>query len=670
MTTHTRVETVHVIFKTHLDIGFTDFARNVVEQYHTRFIPGAIATAEALRERGGDERLVWTTGSWLIYEHLEQAGPDARRRLEAAIAAGDIAWHGLPFTTHTELLDPSLFAFGLSLSADLDRRFGKQTIAGKMTDVPGHTRGMVPLLAAAGIQFLHIGVNPGSETPAVPPVFRWQDPEGAEVVVMYHRGTYGGLMVVPGLSDAIYFAHTGDNHGPHTPEQVIATFEKLGAEFPDARIFASTLDAYARALLPIKGELPVVRQEIGDTWIHGAGSDPIKISHFRELQRLRAAWIASGRVSRDDPALGAFSRKLIMVPEHTWGLDEKTFLADEKTYAAADFLPARPTGGFRKLEESWLEQRAYLDEALIALGDTSLAEEARAALVALAPVAPDLSSFEPVADPLAIVETAHFEIGFDPRTGAVAQLARRATDKRWADPDHPLALLGYQVFGESDYDRFLDQYSINKAETWHWFRHDFGKVGLGSVLPEGRAWSPALAALHHRSGASGHHFVAELALPPECSEQFGAPRRVVLEVFLPDAEARIDLTLQWFDKPACRIAEALWLSFVPPVAESACWRLDKLGAPIDPLDVVRNGNRKLHAVGHAATCRDDANTFELETLDAPLIAPGEPSLLDFNNDQPSVERGLHVNLFNNVWGTNFRMWYDDDTRFRFTLRFT
>ena len=31
-----------------------------------------------------------------------------------------------------------------------------------MTDVPGHTLGIVPLLAEAGVRFLHLGVNTAS----------------------------------------------------------------------------------------------------------------------------------------------------------------------------------------------------------------------------------------------------------------------------------------------------------------------------------------------------------------------------------------------------------------------------------------------------------------------------------------------------------------------------
>ena len=56
------------------------------------------------------------------------------------------------------------------------------------------------------------------------------------------------------------------------------------------------------------------------------------------------------------------------------------------------------------------------------------------------------------------------------------------------------------------------------------------------------------------------------------------------------------------------------------------------------------------------------------TLDAALVAPGEPSLLNFNSDLPRLAKGAHFNLYNNVWGTNFPMWYEDDAQFRFVLR--
>ncbi|MBK8049115.1 MAG: DUF5054 domain-containing protein [Anaerolineales bacterium] len=325
--------------------------------------------ARTLRESGRPERFVWTTGAWLIYEFLEQATPTARAEMEAAIAAGDIVWHGLPFTTHSELMDADLFRFGLSLFQSLDRRYGRHTIAAKMTDVPGHTRAIIPLLAEAGIQFLHIGVNAASTAPAVPPVFIWRHPSGAEVMVMYHKGSYGDLMEVPGLDEAIYFAHTGDNLGPQSPEEIQEVFAALRQRMPQAEPVASTMDAFAAALYSVRNNLPVVTAELGDTWIHGAGSDPQKLAAYRALLRLRKAWLAGGHATSEDARLHAFHRKLLVVPEHTWGLDVKTHLADWQAWNPADFATARSEPGFQKMEASWDEQRGYIRSAIKALGN-------------------------------------------------------------------------------------------------------------------------------------------------------------------------------------------------------------------------------------------------------------------------------------------------------------
>ena len=159
------IKKVHLVFKTHLDVGFTALAADVVNAYFTRYIPQALAVARELRTSGSPERFTWTTGSWLIYEYLEQAAPSsARRNGSTPSAAGEIAWHGLPFTTHTEMMDASLFRYGLSpVARRLDRRFGRRTIAAKMTDVPGHTprhraaagRGRHPLPAHRRQRRLH-----------------------------------------------------------------------------------------------------------------------------------------------------------------------------------------------------------------------------------------------------------------------------------------------------------------------------------------------------------------------------------------------------------------------------------------------------------------------------------------------------------------------------------
>lgn len=658
------VERVHVIFKTHLDVGFTDYARQVVRRYFDEYIPGAMRLAAALRDDPQGRRFRWTIGSWLIYEYLESAPAEQRRLLEAAIARGDITWHGLPFTTHTELMDAELFRAGLSIAQELDRRFGRQTIAAKMTDVPGHTRAMVPLLAEAGIRFLHIGVNEAPRPPAVPPIFVWKDQDsGTDVIVIYHHA-YGEVMSLPGTGEAFALVMTGDNLGPPAQKDVIAAYAALRQQFPDAHLIASTLDAVARTLVTVHDWLPVVTAEIGDTWIQGVGSDPTKVRHYRELLRLRRAWQASGKLAPDDPRRLAFNRRLLLIPEHTWGLDEKTHLADYAHYDTAQLAEWRKTPSFQRFEASWDEQRAYLDEAIAALDDASLQAEARAAIQNSDPQRPDLRHYQPTSSPQ--MENAHFRANFDPATGALVSLQATATGQQWAAADHALGLLTYELFSAADYERYWEQYmrDRDRPEIQEWARLDNTKPGLPAYAHE--CWQPIIDAVYARTSPAGEQrlFVGTM---PQASQQYGAPARVCLEYLFHSERPQIDLALSWYEKPACRLPEAFWLSFRPRLPAALPLWLDKMGRRISPRDVVSGGGRSLHAVERGLTYGE--HILDIDSLDAPLVAPGRPALLEFTDEQPDLSGGVHFNLYNNVWGTNFPMWFEDDAVFRFRLRF-
>ena len=51
-----------------------------------------------------------------------------------------------------------------------------------------------------------------------------------------------------------------------------------------------------------------------------------------------------------------------------------------------------------------------------------------------------------------------------------------------------------------------------------------------------------------------------------------------------------------------------------------------------------------------------------------LIAPAASSILNFIQDLPADDEMVHFYLFNNMWNTNFPMWYDENARFRFILK--
>lgn len=81
---------------------------------------------------------------------LDNADNTQREKLVNAIKNGNIAPHALPFTTHSEILDYDTFDYGLSIVVELAKIRGRKTVAAKMIDVPGHTKGIVKLLAKHG----------------------------------------------------------------------------------------------------------------------------------------------------------------------------------------------------------------------------------------------------------------------------------------------------------------------------------------------------------------------------------------------------------------------------------------------------------------------------------------------------------------------------------------
>ena len=657
------VKRVLVLFKCHLDVGFTDTQANVVRKYFDEHFPQAIQTAAASRREGND-RYIWTTGSWLIYQYLEKADKAQRQQMEQAIRAGDIAWHAIPFTWQTELMDRSLIAGGLGFSQTLDRRFQRTTTGAKMTDVPGHTRALIGPLAEHGVTFLDLGVNSASTPPDVPPVFLWKDPEGNSLLTMYHLHSYGGAIRVPGSDLAIDVEVRGDNRGPHTIEEIHKIYADLRGRFPSAEVTAANLTDIAHAVEPYRERLPVVTQEIGDTWIYGVPSDPLKVARFRELARLRSEWIGNRKLQTGDAVDLAFLSTFLLEVEHTWGTDTKKWLGFDH-YTPRELAPMLDQPKYKTVLSSWAEKRQDLFDAIATL-PAPLRAQATKRVRGIQAKKPETAGLEPHAatDP---IETKHFVIALDPHTGAICRLHNKKTGRDWASTSQQLALFSYQTLSKSDYDRFFAAYLKSKAD---WAPKDFGKPNIEQLGAQSRTWLPVLKDCRRSSDAGGHRIVAELKIDDGEAERAGLtawPKSMFLELLLPDAEPVVEIRFSWFEKEANRMPEALWLSFQPLAPDSGGWSLEKTGGFVSPSDVVTGGNRSMHAVLGGLRYRDPEGALHIEALDAPVVALGEKLPVYFSRSQPELANGFHFSLFNNGWGTNYVQWFGEDMSFRFRI---
>ena len=314
------VTTVHVVFMTHLDIGFTLLAKDVCEEYFFKWYPKGIALSQELRALGGEARYAVTTHPWLIHEFYDAATECARTArnasmlalMDAAIAAGDIRWHGKPMNNLVELEDAQWFSSSLRLSGALNARFNKTwgALACKSTDVPGFSRSAIPLFAAEGKRSLHIGYNGNCRVPDIPQAFNWVHPDGSSLLTFVNNN-YGSTILVPGSQHALAFFYSMDNTGPPADAAAVqAWWNATQARFPAAQLQLSSLDAFTEAILPLAEALPQVTGEIGQSWSYGAPADPAKVAAFRAARRLRNEAVDSGWLDAQDPALLAYERRL------------------------------------------------------------------------------------------------------------------------------------------------------------------------------------------------------------------------------------------------------------------------------------------------------------------------------------------------------------------------
>ena len=665
-------DTVHVVFKTHMDIGFTDFPHKVVERYFNEYIPGSISTAEYMHEYGNGNEFLWTTGAWLIYKFLNEASSKEVQMLEQAIRKGYIDWHAYPFSGYNMLMNEDMFEQSLSIAGDLDKKFGKKTISAKLTDLPGESRSVINILARHGIQVLHIGTNPGHYPPKTPPVFCWRDPEGNELIVIL-QGVYGETLVIPGFSHALYFAFTNDNQGPQTPEMVERVFKEVQLKFPHATVIASTLDEFASRLITIKSRLPVLTSDIGNTWIHSAASDPLRTAQYRALQRLFSSWFADGKAGPEDQVIKDFARNLLMVTEHTGGLDEKSHL-DFMHWSPESLAKMRDKDNYRDMETSWDEARSYINKAVNALGESPLAIEAKNELEKLVPSRTELPGFTSL-DISKPVQTKYFTIRFDKQTGAIVSLLDG--DKRqWADPLKPLGLFWHESFDYADFERFRKQYNNTDAL---WVLYDFAKpmmdgdrkatdmpyVTESYIRTDKEKTSVVLLLKFPTPLTDG--FVANPQFPVKGPTDYGLPELAEISIIFPANSKELQYKVQWFNKKANRLPEAYWFSVNLADCDPEAWRIEVINRMISPLDVVSYGGKNLQAFNRGVFYKKQNESISIQSLDCGIVAPGQPSLLDFSDRTPDLSGGWHFNLYNNKWGTNFPTWYDDDAMFRFVI---
>lgn len=372
---------VHVTFKTHIDLGYTDTFEGVLESYRTKLMARLLDQLDATADRKPGKRFVWTLSTWLLEQCLDRSKvkPEYIKRLEKHIRGGQVVWGLMPFTTHTEFFGLEEMCRSIYAARRLAERYGVPVpTAAKMTDVPAHTMALGMAFASAGGRFFQIGTNPDSRPPDVPPLFWWDLPDDQKLLVHYHT-TYGTELLPPEdwpWRHWLSLQMTGDNVGPQNLD-LLKHMDWIEDHFDWPRCRTGAMEAFADGIIRDHGkELPVVDDELVDWWIHGIASQagPTALAR-RTKDRLPAAetlavmsgWLR-GKGVPDEMRVRirqAFE-DLALYTEHTWGdhaNDGRKALPKGNRYTSKVFACSRPKPPVDRWAASWERKAQFAARA-------------------------------------------------------------------------------------------------------------------------------------------------------------------------------------------------------------------------------------------------------------------------------------------------------------------
>jgi hypothetical protein len=658
----------------------------VVNQYFKVYFPRAIQIANELansRFVTKEHGLVYTTHAYLVSLYLDCPvgmgyycpNKGEISEFKKAVQNGYIRWHAFPFNAEVELMHPNLFEFSLEMSRNLTREFvGSDGLpvftptVMSQRDVPGMTQAAIPLLKKHGIVAISVGAHGASMPADVPPLFKWRFGTD-EILVAYHPRGYGGygktdcveaVLEEIGVKKVFCTAFRGDNAGPpQSSLEVDLVYVQLGLQYPGANITSvGGFEGFFEAVVSSSSamsSLPVVTQEMGDTWIYGVASDPLKLAAFRAIQRV---W-----KPREDVYMMNFTRQFIKNYEHTWGGDLTTmldaYLSPEYYYwSNQDFDNHRSEQKLSALEATWMEERLWgFDFPLAALPENDpFKNQVLHELKELfeASTIPNLDTFKKV-NASSLITVGKFTLGFNTTTGAVDYL-KRDDGVALASSLNTIGELWYQTFTEQDLVDYMNDYlTCNPNAECSWALLNFGKKGLASADPERLDIIGTLESVYQAEDSVW----VEVSFPEALQTKYGAPSRGLIGY---EAEGdSLAVQVIWDGKRSTRMAESIAFRFNPLSTRDQYVVLDKLGSEIsifnDQSSVMNNGSQHLHGVlsGVKLVQPSAKVTVTIESLDSTVVNLGLPT--PFPTGKYDLLDGLSFNLFNNIWGTNYIMWY-------------
>ncbi len=637
---------VITVFKTHVDIGFTDLPSKVLKSYSTSLLSDVVTTCENAKDT--HKPFIWTMPSYVLYYTLKNCNDELRKRTEKLISQGIITWHALPLTIRTEFFSGYELRKLFYYSDELCKRYNKpKPVSAKMTDVPGHTQALVDVLCENGVKFLHLGCNPASTHPDVPTLFFWESKNGNRILTFYDSDYGAGVVPPKDWKFPVYLCMnvTRDNVGVHD-EGTIRQLEKELYEYDvNAVLETGSLDDFANEILgcDLSG-IPVIKGELGDTWIHGLSAFPKACQAIGDVRRTFEK-VSSFLESRNDTEFfdlqNEYIENVMLFGEHSGGVDVKKYVSayrDNGSYSKEYLLQALDTEQFKYAQSGWNDEVKWALNAKSAA--LKLKEKTEKKYGVSFDKQPETNSEQYSIECDAYgINVVNNENG---RKVTVSYL--------------------YEVVGRNTIDCFLDSYLTHK---YNWALADFGRYRMDGVNTypdvENMTFKPILKNMKK----DGSTVCAEYVTDKKSHFEYG--NCMGLCVKAEQIGEKVKITLIINNKQPTLYVEGGYVCF--DINEKLTdLTVNKSGVDITPSsDVVKGANTAFFGVDKYVK----VNGVTIEPVHTRLVCFGEPKVYRNNTkafEEPDNGKVL-FNIYNNMWATGSPQWVTGSFKFEYYLSF-
>ena len=341
--------TIYVVPHSHTDIGYTDI-QTEIERKQVENLDKGMALAERTASYPEGARFVWNLEVlWAADLFLQHKNAQEITAFESAVKAGRVALNGLYLNTLTGLCRPEEQVRNFTFATQFARRLGVTIDTAMISDIPGHSWGLVSAMAQAGIRYFSTSPNffdriGTAQVASADQPFWWVGPSGRERVLTWntHQGyalshTWSARVTTARIGEYldhlegvrypydvtyIRWSGLGDNA---EPEPTISDFVKdWTAKYAWPRLVISDQRTpFAELERRYADRIPARSGDWTPYWEDGAGSSARETVMNRQsadrLTQVQALW-AMFAPERWPAALSDEAwKKVLLYTEHTWG---------------------------------------------------------------------------------------------------------------------------------------------------------------------------------------------------------------------------------------------------------------------------------------------------------------------------------------------------------------